>query len=128
VLIELPIVRVDSAARPASFTSAAIKDLLKALVRHKETQQYKKAVEASAHRMDNKERLSKRIWWAKANLERGKNLAEQRDDNSLFFFDLSREDQELVEKYDSGKAERILCDLQAQRSPVYRGTHVEAFT
>ena len=128
VLIELPIVRVDSAARPASFTSAAIKDLLKALVRHKETQQYKKAVEASAHRMDNKERLSKRIWWAKANLERGKNLAEQRDDNSLFFFDLSREDQELVEKYDSGKAERLLCDLQAQRSPVYRGTHVEAFT
>ena len=53
--------------------------------------------------MDNKERLSKRIWWAKANLERGKNLAEQRDDNSLCFFDLDREDQDLVAKYDSEK-------------------------
>jgi hypothetical protein len=47
---------------------------------------------------------------------------------SLCFFDLDLEDQDLVAKYDSGKAERILRDLQAEKSPVYRGTHVEAFT
>ena len=57
-----------------------------------------------------------------------KSLAEQRDHMSLCFFDLDREDQDLVAKYDSGKAERILRDLQAEKSPVYRGTHVEAFT
>ena len=119
--------RVDSAARPASSTSAAIKDLLKALEQHKKTNQYKKAVAASAKRMDSKERLSKQIWWAKANLERGKILAEQRDDKSLSFFELSRGDQDLVETYDSGKAERTLSKLQAEMTPVYRGTHVEVF-
>ena len=128
MLIELPIVRVGSAARPASSTSAAIKDLLEALQQHKETEQYKKAVLASAKRMDSQERISKQIWWAKANLERGNTLAEQRDAGSLCFFDLSCEDQDRVENYDSGKAEKILCSLQAAKSPVYRGTHVEAST
>jgi hypothetical protein len=98
MLIELPIVRVGSAARPASSTSAAIKDLLEALQQHKETEQYKKAVLASAKRMDSQERISKQIWWTKANLERGNTLAEQRDAGSLCFFDLGCEDQELVEK------------------------------
>ena len=127
-LIELPIVRVGSAARPASSSSAAIKDLLMALQHHKETDQYKNEVLASTKRLDSKERTSQQIWWARANLERGKTLAKQRDAGSLSFFDLGCKDQELVEKYDGGKAERILCSLQAARSPVYRGTHVEAFT
>ena len=128
MLIKLPIVRMHSAARPASSTSAAIRDLLEAFEQHKQTEQYRKAVQASAKRMDSKERLSRQKWWAKANLERGKTLAEQRDDMSLCFYDLDLEDQNLITKYDSGKAERILRDLQAEKSPVYRGTHVEAFT
>ena len=78
--------------------------------------------------MDSKERLSRPKWWAKANLERGKTLAEQRDDMSLCFYDLESEDQDLLLKYDSGKLERIVRSLQAARTPVYRGTHVEAFT
>jgi hypothetical protein len=127
-LIELPIVRVGSAARPASSSSAAIKDLLMALQHHKETDQYKNEVLASTKRLDSKERTSQQIWWARANLEQGKTLAKQRDAGSLSFFDLGCKDQELVEKYDGGKAERILCSLQAARSPVYRGTHVQAFT
>ena len=55
-------------------------------------------------------------------------LAEQRDAGSLCFFDLGCGDQELLEEYNSGKAERILCSVQAARTPVYRGMHVEAFT
>ena len=127
-LIELPIVRVGSAARPASSTIAVVKDLLAALQVHKRTDQYKKAVIASKKRMDDQERTSRQIWWARADLERGKTLAEQRDAGSLSYFDLSWKAQELVEKYDSGNAERTLRSLEAARSPVYRGTHVEAST
>ena len=94
----------------------------------KQTDQYKKAVITSKKRMDDQERTSRQIWWARANLERGKSLAKRRDAGSLSYFDLSWKDQELVEKYDSGKAERSLRSLEAARSPVYRGTHVEAST
>ena len=127
-LIELPIVRVGSAARPASSPSAAIKDLIMAFELHKQTKEYKDAVMKSEKRMDNQERTSRRLWWARYDLERGNTLAEQRDAGSLEYFDLSCEDQDRVENYDCGRAEKILCSLQAAKSPVYRGTHVEAST
>ena len=119
---------MGNAARPASSTIAVVKDLLAALQAHKQTDQYKKAVITSKKRMDDQERTSRQIWWARANLERGKSLAKRRDAGSLNYFDLSWKDRELVEKYDSGKAERSLRSLEAARSPVYRGTHGEAST
>ena len=125
-LIELPIVRVGSAARPASSTIAVVKDLLAALQVHKRTDQYKKAVIASKKRMDDQERTSRQIWWARANIEQGRTLAEQRDEGIVDYYDLSCEDQELLEAYDTGKAQKKLRSLEAARSPVYRGTHVEA--
>ena len=128
MLIKLPIVRIDSAERPVSCTNEAITELLDALEQHKQTPKYQQAKRTSAKRMDNQERLSKKIWWAKANLERGKTLAEQRDDGSISWDELTYVEQDLLEQYDTGKAARIVSELQAQRSPIYRGTHVEAFT
>ena len=128
MLIQPPIVRVDSAERPVSCTSSAIRDLLVALEKHKQTAKYKAVKLTSAERMDKQDRLSKQIWWGKANLERGRTLAEHRDVGTVLWDDLDDIEQDLVMKYDSGKAERILTELQAQRSPIYRGTSVEAFT
>jgi hypothetical protein len=53
-------------------------------------------------------------------------LAEQRDEGICDYYDLSSKDQELVHEYDTGKAQKTLRSLEAARSPVYRGTHVEA--
>ena len=128
MLIQLPIVRVDSAERPVSCTSSAIRELLVALEKHKQTAKYKAAKLTSAERMDKQDRLSKQIWWAKANLERGRSLAEHRDVGTIPWDDFDEVEQGLVVQYDSKKLERILEDLQAQRSPIYRGTSVEAFT
>ena len=76
--------------------------------------------------MVDQERTSRQIWWAKANVERGRTLAEQRDEGIVDYNDLSSKDQELVHEYDTGKAQKTLRSLEAARSPVYRGTHVEA--
>ena len=103
-------------------------DLLEAFKQYKETDAYKKAAENSKERMDDQERTCRKIWWAKANLERGRILAEQSDEDSLDYYELSPEDQELVEEYDTGRAEATSHSLEAGRSAVYRGTHVEAST
>ena len=107
-------------------TTAVVNDLLEALEQHKKTDEYKKAVNNSKKRMDDQERTNRKIWWARANLERGRILAEQHDDGNLDYYDLSYEDQELVEEYDTGRAETTLRSLEAAISPVYRGTRVEA--
>ena len=79
--------------RPASFTTAAVNDLLGAFKRHKQTDAYKKAVQNSKKRMDDQERTSRKMWWVNAKLERARILAEQRDDGSLNYYDISCEDQ-----------------------------------
>ena len=127
MLIKLPIVRIDSAERPVSCTNEAITELLDALEQHKQTPKYQQAKRTSAKRMDSQERLSKKIWWAKANLERGRSLAEHRDVGTVLWDDLDDIEQDLVRHYDSGKTKRILGDLQAQMPAVYRGTHFENF-
>ena len=117
-LIELPIVRYPSSvAQPASSTIAVVNDLLEALEQHKKTDEYKKAVNNSKKRMDDQERTNRKIWWARANLERGRILAEQHDDGDLDYYALSYEDQELVGEYDTGRAETTLRSLEAAKSP-----------
>ena len=80
--------RSSSVARPASSTIALVEDLLGADMRHKETDEYKNAVIISKRCMDDQERASQKIWWAKVNLERGRILAEQRDDGNFAYYDL----------------------------------------
>lgn len=96
-------------------------------MQHKETDEYKNAVIKSKKRMDEQERTSRRMWWARTDFARGKFLAEQRDEDNLDGYNLRPEDQELVHKYDTGKPDKTLRSLEAARSLVYRGTHVEAF-
>ena len=76
--------------------------------------------------MDDQERTSRQRLWARKDFAQGKFLAEQRDDDNIDYYDLSSEDQELVHKYDTGKAGKTLRSLEAARSPVCCGTHVEA--
>ena len=68
-LIELPIGCYPSGvARPASSSIAVVNDLLEAFEQYKETDEYKEAVNNSKKRMDDQERTSQTIWWAKINL------------------------------------------------------------
>ena len=53
-------------------------------------------------------------------------LAEQHDEGIVDYCDLSSENQELLEAYDTGEAQRKLRFLEAARSPDYGGTDVEA--
>ena len=96
-------------------------------MQHKETDEYKIVVIKSKKRMDEQERTSRRMWWARTDFARGEFLAEQRDEDYLDFHNISPEDQEPVHKHDTGKAEKTLRSLEAVRSPIYRGTHVKAF-
>ena len=43
----------------------------------------------------------------------------------MAFFDLTDEDQELVEAFDNRKAQKTLSALEAEKCPAYRGAHVE---
>ena len=68
------------------------------------------------------------IWWATYNLERGRLLSTKVAQGTVEWSSLSWEDRKRVEEFDYRKAQTSLSDLEARKSPVYRGTHVEAST
>ena len=70
------------------------------------------------HGMDDREAASRKIWWAKANFEQGRISAEQRDEDSRDYYELSREDQKLLEGCDAGRSEANLRSLEAGGSAV----------
>ncbi len=44
------------------------------------------------------------------------------------FASLSKEEKQLVEDFDCRRLKKALIELEASKSPVYCGTHVETFT
>ena len=122
-LIELPI--ICAASRN---TATVLRQLLQDLEDHKQTDAYKAAVKRSEARSHEQEKLCRAIWWAKSNLERGRLLSTKVAQGTVEWPSLSSEDQKRVEDFDYRKAPKSLSDLEARKSPVYRGTHVEAST
>ena len=88
------------------------------LQEHKETDAYKAAVEQSKKRASDESRLSKQIWEQTKVLSTAKALSKSAFEGH--FYNLSSEEQQLVEDYDCGRLEN-LRSLVAQRAPVYRG-------
>jgi hypothetical protein len=122
-LIELPI--ISTANRN---TATVLRDLLQDLEAHKDTDDYKTAVRKSEARSNEQQRLSRAIWWAKSNLEKGRLLSTKIAAGTSEWSSLSSENQKRVEDFDCRRAQKALSELEARKSPVYCGTHVEAFT
>jgi hypothetical protein len=122
-LIELPI--ISTASRN---TATVLRQLLQDLEDHKKTDAYKAAVTRSEARSHEQQKLSRAIWWAKCNLERGRLLSTKIAQGTSEWSSLSWEDQKRVEDFDCRRAQKALSELEARKSPVYCGTHVEAFT
>ena len=119
-LIQLPIIAQcnatpsDSAEQPASLMKC-INDWQE----HKKTDEYKAAVARSKKRSSDRSRLSKQIWEQSQELSKAKALSTRAGKGQ--FFDLSWEEQQLVEDYDCGRLERSLQRLLSKRAPIYRG-------
>ena len=89
------------------------------LQEYKKTDEYKAAVARSKKRSSDRSRLSKQIWEQSQQLSKAKALSTRAGKGQ--FFDLSWEEQQLVEDYDCGRLERSLQRLLSQRAPIYRG-------
>ena len=87
-LIELPL--ISAAGRD---TAAVMDQLLQDFEAHKHTEAYKAAVRRSEKRAAEEEQLSRAIWWARHNLERGRTLSIMVAAGELSFFKLALEDQ-----------------------------------
>jgi len=121
-LIQLPIIdqcnaTSDSAAQPASIMTW-IEDLRV----HMESAEYKAAVEQSRKKAKDHQRLSKQICNAQWNVGKGKELSQRAKDGD--WKKLKPWEQELVEKYDTGRLEKDLQALLDQKTPIYRGVGV----
>ena len=89
------------------------------LQEHKKSDTYKAAVERSKKRASDDSRLSKQIWEQTKVLSKAKALSKSAEEGN--FYNLSSEEQQLVEDYDCGRLDKSLRSLVAQRAPVYRG-------
>ena len=89
------------------------------LQEHKKSDTYKAAVERSKKRASDDSRLSKQIWEQTKVLSKAKALSKSAEEGH--FWNLSSEEQQLVEDYDCGRLDKSLRSLVAQRAPVYRG-------
>ena len=127
-LIQLPILaqctmeqNPGSAAPPAAPhpLGPVLMKCLTDLQEHKKTDEYKTAVERSKKRATDESRLSKQIWDQTKVFSKAKALSKRAQEGH--FYDLSSEEQQLVEDYDCRRLEKSLRSLVAQRAPVYRG-------
>ena len=95
----------SSAARPAWH------HLLSAFEEHKNSEEYRKAVQNSQYKGDNHVRLSNRLWWARHDHEKGKNISFKVRAGNVEFDSLNQSDQRLAEDYESGRSDATLNDL-----------------
>ena len=87
-LIELPLI-----CGATSDTAEVVAQLLQDFEAHKQTDQYKAAVSRSEKRAEDQQKLSREIWWAKYDLERGRVLSTKVSEGLAKFFRLPLEDQ-----------------------------------
>ena len=95
---------------------AMLGELMAAYEVHKRSPEYEEAVKRSKQRESGHMRLSKDIWWAQYNHQRGLKLAHDVRDKTVNFFDLARSDQQLVEDFDTLRSEKKLRSLLSQNA------------
>ena len=86
-------------------------DLPSAFEEHKNSEEYRKAVQNSQHKGDNHVRLCKRLWWARHDYEKGKNISFKVQAGNVQFHSLNQRDQRLAEDYRSGQSLATLNEL-----------------
>ena len=99
----------SSAAQPAWH------HLLSAFEEHKNSEEYRKAVENSEHKGENHVRLSNRLWWARRDHEEGKNISFNVRAGSVEFTSLSQNHQALAEDYEAGRSGARLNALMKEK-------------
>ena len=99
----------SSAARPAWH------DLLRAFEEHKESPEYRKAVEKSKRKGENHVRLSKSLRLARRNHEKGKNISSKVRAGDVEFDSLSQNDQTLSADYEAGRTAGRLNELMKEK-------------
>ena len=119
MLLQLPILAQCTWREPDRVEVPALARWIMDLQRHKESPEYKRAVEKSQERSSEHRRLSQQIWKLSRELTKAKALATKRDDN--LWDTLTQEEQGLVESFDAGKLQRRLQNLVDEKTPVYRG-------
>ena len=123
-LIELPI--ISTASR---HTATVMSELLQDLEDHKKTVEYKNEVQRSDDRFREQTRLSRAIWWARSELEKGRLLSTKVLEGKLAWSNIGTRERQLVEDFQTRKLKKALIELEARKaskSPAYKGTHVEA--
>ena len=96
----------------------------KDLKKHKLTEEYAEAVYASKERQEGEMKLSKNIWFAKKNLERGRLLSTKIAASKINYFHLTWEDRQRVEDFDYRRAQKYLTSLEEKRRATYPGAHL----
>ena len=118
MLLQLPILPQCSAAQPASVEVAALTKWIADLEEHKQTPEYRAAVELSKKRDHANSRVSQQIWQQNKRLATARELSETA---RLGWWKLTGEQQSLVIEYEGGCMERRLQSLMSRKSHPYRG-------
>ena len=120
MLLKLPVLEQCSSHEAADIEAKALQWWIADLQIHKESPEYKCAVEKSKKRSHEQRRLSQQIWKLSRELTTAKILAIRRDNGE--WGSLTRDEQGLVDTFDAGKLHRRLQNLVEEKIPIYRGS------
>ena len=106
-----------SAEQPATSSAAqpALHHLLEAFEQHKQSPEYRRALENSKEKEAKHVRLTKRLWWARHNHEQGKTLSFRVRAGHVAFNSFSQDDQTLAEDYEAGRSAARIKSLMEER-------------
>ena len=116
MLLKLPVLEQCSSHEAADIEAKALQLWIADLQIHKESPEYKCAVEKSKKRSHEQRRLSQQIWKLSRELTTAKTLARRRDNGE--WGNLTHDEQGLVEALEAGKLHRRLQNLVEEKIPI----------
>ena len=116
MLLKLPVLEQCSSHEAADIEVKALALWIADLQIHKESSEYKCAVEKSKKRSHEQRRLSQQIWKLSRELTTAKLLAVRRANGEGG--SLTRDEQSLVDTFDAGKLHRRLQNLVEEKIPI----------
>ena len=116
MLLKLPVLEQCTSHEAADIEAKALQLWIADLQIHKESPEYKCAVEKSKKRSHEQRRLSQQIWKLSRELTTAKLLAVRRANGEGG--SLTRDEQSLVDTFDAGKLHRRLQNLVEEKIPI----------
>ena len=121
--LRVPLFYEPTQAPSSSAERPAWNQLLSQSEEHKKSDEYRKAVEDSQRKGDDHVKLSGRIWWARHDHEKGKNISFRILRENLNWDSLSPSDQEAVQEYVCGRSacrlHRLIAEQEKKRTDRY---------